>query len=110
MRWIEFQDIFLCLDHVTHFTIPYNKTEVSEDCHILAHLPFGYDASSYNGLDCHQEYIRFGPFESKAEAKETLKDMLSGKFDIDCHPPTVMVSNTDDEQGGYGFQVLSHEN
>jgi hypothetical protein len=87
MRWIEYDDTFLCLNHVTHFGFAkwsgFSDKPEPDRYEVRAYLNVGFDAPAHSGMDSMQHYIvldRRGT--SPAYPRGIIMRILEGQYDI----------------------------
>ena len=112
-RWFAINRQYYQLNQFTHFEPEqmYN----SEKWYIKGYLNFSHTADEETHPDILiQGSTTIGGYEnhhpSRDKAARMIEEILMGHYDFQVQPDTIMVKNSEDEDGNYGLQVLTHAN
>lgn len=112
-RWFAINRQYYQLNQFTHFA-PI-KAYHGEKWHIHGYLNCGLSTDDDRPQVITQGWTTIGGYEnyysSRDQAARAIEEILTGEYDFQVKFDTVFVTNShEDEEGNYGFQVLTHPN
>ena len=115
-RWFAINKHYYRLNAFTHFEVRKQVFRKTEKWDIKGYhaFPVTWDDERDPNIKT-QSYVCIGGinnnYASEAEAAQAVEDIIKGKFDTQVKADTVFVTNSHHEEDGeYGFQVLTHPN